>query len=584
MAIGLIGWGRFFDPHIGKITVPAPPDGQGKPWLWDFLRTEAPRLSPFFDCVQLPPASLTQSGTAATGDGYGITWRRMLDGTRYGNTESLMACVAGLRAHGIRVYGDVVLHQFASWTRHYPNGAKGGQTEGWFRGHQRPKIVDGKFAGWNDPIPPYCPEDDVPVPADDFAFGMEVSYQHCHPPGVTEADARDYLKWFSNRAAIYDFRYDDTKGQYARSVARIMNSLSNCSFYSEYFDGNPANLNWWATSAPMNGRSAVEDFTLHWRLQAACNGFDARQFDQNGAGYWQQRPDLSVLFVDNPDTDTSPGQQIIFNKGIAYALMLNLPCRLALVYGKDYFPSSVWPGAYGLKPIVDNIAWFARTFALGNWERRWVDKDVYAFTRDGNGGAIGWSGGCLVAANFNTLNSRTIRVQTMWAPGTWIHDYSGHCADATVGADGYVSITLPSNAFSAGVSFGLFAPGGVNHPVPNPPIPTTQVYEGAHGEDVSALNEGPFTLPQRIRCAAGSTVKAVLTIDRTRLNESSSAEISIQEPDGTLLASASTGSGSHVSVSGKIREAGWHALGLIGHGIPAGGASFSLSVTYTGLA
>ena len=189
-----------------------------------------------------------------------------------------------------------------------------------------------------------------------------------------------------------------------------------------------------------------------------------------------------------------------------------------------------------------------------------------------------------MATNFNTLNSRTIRVQTMWAQETWIHDYSSHCADATVGADGYVTITLPSNAFSAGVSFGLFAPGGVNHPVPNPPISTTQVYEGAHGEDVRPLNEGPFTLPQRVRCAAGTTVEAVLTTDRTQLNESSSAEISIQEPGGTLLASGSTGSGSHVTVSGKIREAGWHALGLIGHGIPADGAGFSLSVTYTGLA
>jgi hypothetical protein len=189
-----------------------------------------------------------------------------------------------------------------------------------------------------------------------------------------------------------------------------------------------------------------------------------------------------------------------------------------------------------------------------------------------------------VAANFNTLNSRTITVQTMWAPGTWIHDYAGHCEDATVGGNGYVTITLPSNAFSAGVSFGLFAPGGVNHQVPNPPISTTQVYEGAHGEDVPPLNEGAHTLPQRIRCAAGSTVKAVLKIDRSQLNESGSAEISIHEPDGTLLASGSTGTDSHVTVSGKIREAGWHALGLTGHGIPADGAGFSLSVTYTGLA
>jgi alpha-amylase len=266
-------------------------------------------------------------------------------------------------------------------------------------------------------------------------------------------------------------------------------------------------------------------------------------------------------------------------------LMLNLPCRLALVYGKDYFPSSVWPGAYGLKPIIDNIAWFARTFAFGNWERRWVDQDVYAYTRDGNGGSVGWSGGCLVAANFNTLNLRTITVQTMWAPGTWIHDYSGHCTDATVGGNGYVTITLPSNAFSRGVSFGLFAPGGVNHPVRNPPMTTTQIFKGEQGEDIPALHEGAFVLPQRIYCSSGTTVEAALTIDPSDMTKSSSIDFSLHEPSGAEVASGSIGSGSHVAtISGKTGEDGWHSLTLTGRGVAADGVKFSLSVKYRGLA
>lgn len=159
----------------------------------------------------------------------------------------------------------------------------------------------------------------MPVPRDDNPFGRELSYQHCRPAGMTESDAIDYLKWSQARTGAVGFRFDDTKGTYAPAVRRIMDSLPAAPFYSEFFDGDPVNLNGWATSAPMSGRSAVEDFTLHFRLQAACNGFDATQLVAGGAGYWQMNPGLSVGFVDNPDTDTSPGEQVIFNKGLAYA-------------------------------------------------------------------------------------------------------------------------------------------------------------------------------------------------------------------------------------------------------------------------
>ena len=195
-------------------------------------------------------------------------------------------------------------------------------------------------------------------------------------------------------------------------------------FYSEYFDGNPANLNDWAQDQ-MNGRSGVEDFTAHFAIQQACDSFDATQFFHSNVGYWQWNSGLSVVFTDNPDTDTSAGQQVIFNKGLAYAYMLCLPARLALIYGKDYYPDSVWPGAYGLKPIIDNLAWIARTFAFGNFEVRWQDKDVFVFTRDGNGAAVGWSGGLLTALNFNTLEARTVTVQTPFGPNRWLHDYTG---------------------------------------------------------------------------------------------------------------------------------------------------------------
>lgn len=566
--IGLIGWGRFFRDGQ-KIAAPAD--------LWNFLRKNANEISQSFDIVQLPPASLTQSGTDATGDGYGVIQRRMLDGTLYGNTEGLMAAVAALRARGVKVSADLVLHQFAAISTSYPHGGRGAQTPGWIRGHQS---WNEEKKGWNDPIPPYCQADDVPVPSADFSFGAEVSYQHCHPAGVTEADAIDYLKWLSARIDVTDFRFDDTKGTYAPAVRRIMDAVPHADFYSEYFDGNPANLNWWATSAPMNGRSAVQDFTLHFALQNACNGFDATQLSQ---GYWQWNSGLSVGFVDNPDTDTSPGQQIIFNKGIAYAIMLNLPARMSLVYLKDYLPDSVIPGAYGLKPIIDNLCWIARTFAFGAFQRQWIDKDVYCFTRDGQGGSAGWSGGLVVACNFNVLQSRTITVGTPFGPNHHIHDYSGHAPDVWTDMWGNATITIPSNAYSAGTSFVCYAPAGVNHSVAMTPLRTTQVFEGAHDLDVPVIKNGIQVLPQRIHCAGAATCFIEADFNKSAWSENTTVLVKVIHPNGVDYdyLTVSLFIASHKLLVGA-RQSGWYTIQLTAKGLPEAGSPFRLAVTYTG--
>ena len=37
MGVALIAWGRFFDRHGNRITVPVPSTEPGVPWLLDFL-------------------------------------------------------------------------------------------------------------------------------------------------------------------------------------------------------------------------------------------------------------------------------------------------------------------------------------------------------------------------------------------------------------------------------------------------------------------------------------------------------------------------------------------------------------------
>lgn len=588
MAVGLIAWARFPGTSPGqRITVPAPTTDPGKPYLWDFLHTEAANLAASFDIVQLPPWSLAEGGAGAGCDGYGLFERRNLNGTRYGSLESLMAAIAALNVHGCQTYGDLVLHQMSG-----ENGgpgvfrysgkdgnkvARGDTAPGWFRGG----------LGGDDPIPPFRPQDDVPVPSDDAAFGRELCYQNATPTGVTEDDAKDYVIWSQARTGAVGFRFDDTKGTHAQSVRRIMDSVPTLPFYSEYFDGNPANLNWWATSSPMSGRSAVEDFALHFRIQAACNSFDATQFDQGGAGYFEWNSGLSVGFVDNPDTDTTDGEQVIFNKGLAYAYLLTLPLRMALVYGKDYFPDSVWSGAYGLHPLIDNLCWISRTFAFGAYQVRWVDKDVHVATRDGNGGASGWSGGLLTALNFNTLSPRTITCATTFGPNRWLHDYTGHHGDIWTDWDGNATFTIPSNAFSGGESYLCFAPGGVTQPFTTRSRSTTQTYFGMFDLDVRPAMNGSHILPQRVYCAKDSHVSISLSLKGAHetLPKGWAINTTVTDKNGALVAQVRVGTAATSkppNAAGKVNQTGWHTVTVEGSNLPAAGVGYRLDINYTG--
>lgn len=487
MSISLIGWGRFFDGAGSRITVPAPVSDPGKPWLWDLLASKAHLLAKAgFDRIQLPPASKAQGGDGNGCDGYGVYCMRDLGNldqqgsvpTRYGSLDQLRRLVAVAHQNGLAVDMDLVLHQLIGGTK----------------GTYRYKTSDGSLNG-RGPMNPGCfrsatVRDDVPVPVDDFAFGDEKLYQRCEPPNYTVHDALDYGSWVFETTGADGARFDDTKGTWPPFVAEFMNHgpMATKMFYSEYFDGNPANLNEWATGAPMNGRSAVEDFTLHFAIQNACNNLNARSLD--GSGYYTWRPDLSVGFVDNPDTDTSPGQQVVSSKLLGYAFLLSIACREVLIYGKDYFGPEIWPGAYGLHPWIDNLIYINRVFAYGGTATRWLDDKVIVINRDGNGGELGTSPGLLTCLNFDTWNHRTITCATSFGANVHLHDYTGHHADIWTDWQGNATFTIPANAFANGQSYLCFSRAASDKAISIRSRTTTQTLYGADDLDIPCVVAG----------------------------------------------------------------------------------------------
>jgi alpha-amylase len=453
-----------------------------------------------FSALQLPPASKAQGGVADTCDGYGVFDPRDLGNklqqgsrpTRYGSVESLRRLIACCHAVGIDAYLDVVLHQ-----RSGENGGPGVFNYLDAEGHSlsgRGPMRAGCFRG----VPPANrPEDAVPVPASDFEFGREKVYQNCDPAGYTIHDALDYGDWLFRTTDADGMRFDDTKGTWAPFVATFMRTgpMAKKFAYSEYFDGDPNNLNWWATSPPMSSRSLVEDFTLHWALQTACDQGNAEVL--NGAGYAARNPFLSCTWVDNPDTDTSPGQGVISSKLLAYAFILSTE-GYPFVYAKDYYPASVWPGAYGLKPWIDNLIWIHEVLASGTTVTQYLDPKVIVLNRTGDPGL-------LTAMNFDTWNPRTIECSTTFGPNVQLHDYTGRHPDIWTDWEGCASFTIPSNVDRNGQSYLCFSRAGIDQPIDVNRRTTTQVFFGAPDLDIPPARNGQ-SMVGRIWCLDQSTI------------------------------------------------------------------------------
>ena len=580
MGVALIAWGRFLDRNGDRITVPAPSTTPGAPWLLDFLAGEARRLREVgFTAIQLPPVSKAQGGAGSGCDGYGVFDVRDIGSkpqqgstpTRYGSADSLRRMVACSHAVGMDVYLDVVMHQLMGenggpGTFRYL-GADGKALNG--RGAMHPGCFRGN-TGNNDPIPPFRREDAVPVPADDFPFGREKVYQNCNPPGYTTEDALDFGDWLFRTTGADGMRFDDTKGTWAPFVARFMRSRAMASkfAYAEYFDGNPASLDWWATSAPMSSRSLVEDFTLHWALQAACNGNNARALD--GAGYIARNPFLACTFVDNPDTDTSPGEQVISNKLLAYAFLLSAE-GYPFVYGKDYFGGDVWPGAYGLKPWIDNLIWIHETLAAGSTVTRYLDDSVIVLNRMG-------APGLLTALNFDTWNRRTITCQTGFGGNVDLHDYTGRHPDIRTNADGTATFTIPSNAHQSGQSYLCFSRADLGAPVALVRRQTTQTFFGADDLDIQALRNGATNIG-RIYSDANVPVRVSLQ-PGTGWAAGATIRLAITGSDGAALGQQTIQHGKAIpTLEVRPHTAGWCGMQATAEGL-AGLVSFAATVTY----
>jgi alpha-amylase len=568
---------RFTGADGQKIVMPAPvdPDTPHAPWWWDHLASQAEELRRCgFSAVLLPPVCKTASGAASDADGYGLYDNYDIGSknqvyavpTRFGDHERLRRMIAVMHACGLDVYGDVVMHQYDggnNGTYQYL-GADGKTLNGRFPKH--PSC----FVG----APPRVAVDPVANPEGNFGFGDMASYINSTPHGYMLGGAIAAADWLTRTLDLQGYRIDDVKGMAVQAVRQLLDSDSMAGRFAvgEYFDGNPSALHWWVWQSGMGGRCQVFDFTLHWTIQAMCNNNSNWWMGGlQGAGFIAVDPTSAVTFVDNPDTDLSYGENVIWNKLLGYALILTAE-GYPSVYYKDY---STDAGCYGLKPFIDNLIWIHENLAFGDTLTRWGnDPQVYVFERQGYPGL-------LVALNNDQWTSHPRTVQTSFGPNTQLHDYTGKHPDIWTDDNGRASFTIPRN--DNGQSYLCFSRVGYAQGFALNRRTTTQSLFGAADLDTAPAVNGMPVTAGRVWCQGDTEVVVEFGADTSAWPAQAEILLELIDARGKTLAQQAYNTKTLDAVCRAMADqTGWLVLQVTGQGLAAAGASYTLTVTYTG--
>ncbi len=540
-------------------VMPAPvdPDTPDAPWWWDKVASLAPEIKKCgFSVVQLPPFCKTQSGAAPDADGYGkfddydIGSKNQFYSvpTRFGTAQQLRRCIAVLNACGLGAYADIVIHQYdgGSNSAYICLGADGKTKNGRFPKH--PSC----FVG----APPRVPVDPVFDSNGNFGFGDMVAYIQSRPENYMADGVVDAADWLLRTTGLvnphlHGFRLDDTKGSNVGFVKRLVTSktMANLFSYGECFTGNPDELKRWVTV--MNGHSSTLDFTLHFALQNMCDDSGANMQQMNGAGLAALDPFHAVTFVDNSDTDTTNGEQIISNKLLAYTYILTTE-GYPMVYYRDYADE---PNCYGLKKWIDNLVWIHENLAFGATVTRFIDNQTIVLERQGYPG--------LLTAISTDTNKKTITCSTNFGPNTQLHDYTGRHADIWTDQHGNATFTIPGNYFNGGESYLCFSRSGYTQPFSLNRHSTTQTFFGAEDLDIAPTGAAQSVRAGQIWCEAGSVIQL----------ESPTPHISVTvlDPSGASV--------KLINGRGVTSAAGWYTLQVLS--TLQAPAPWELTVTYT---
>lgn len=562
-----------------SISVPSPFDGDASvPWWYDKIAADAESWAANgVTDILFPSPRKTNAGAYPGADGYGVWWEYDIGSvdtpqfggqpTRFGIAEKLRRAIAICLANGMSVHVDLVDHQ--------RQGGKAGV-------YRYPSADGGSLGRFPKDPPcfrgdsPRVPEDPVPSPADDYAFGDELCPKNALPKDYVWDGLIQAGNWVFRTLGVQGARLDDMKGMNVDFMKAFMNTGAMASkyFFAEYASGNRNDTNWWVDQ--VDGRASAIDFDWHYNMaQPMCNDAGAGTFNMAtlaGRGMIGNNPMKAVPFVESMDSDTNGFATIVENKALAYALLLGGE-GLPMIYIRDYLQE---PDCYGLKPHIDNMMWCHQNLANGPTVPRYGDQKVFVFERTGAPGMI-------MTLNNDVWNAawHMVTIQTAFGANVELKDYTGfNETHYWTDRQGRVTIWVPPGA--NGMGYGCWSRVGLDQPIQIKSRSCTQQFFGALDLDIPQAKNGNQTVG-RIWIDEGSLIHFDLDVDTTGWTPVSAIRFQVMDPSGKVQGGnkITKANPDTASASSRSEVTGWHELQLISGGLPTAGSSFTFTVNYT---
>jgi alpha-amylase len=507
--MGVILQGVYRRQADPTISVPAPrdhgPDDPPIPHWYDHLAAHAAEYAKAgITHLQLPPVSMC-SGDWPTQDGYGVFNEYDLGSptrpTRFGHAEILQRLCAILHANGITPLTDWVPHQRSGSRKSgiYDYVSTTGKPG---RFPKVPSCFRERYPG----EPGRVHIDPVAGPlADQFPFGDPLA----HLNGLGPKGEKNYVinnlidagDWLYRRLDLGGCRNDCTKGQAFESVRRwgTSKAMKGKVMIGEYAEGNRDTLGWWVRT--LGFQFSTYDFEFKYRARDMCNNasrFDMRRWRNSGlASLGWPYSMCSVTFIENADSDTNGFGAAVFNKLLAYAMMLTMEGWPSIYY-RDYAKEKDCYG-HGMKDGIDNLIWIHENIAQGETIWRAAEYQYLVMER---------TGGPRLLCGFNNDSwggSKRVYVKTGFGPNVHLHDYTGHGPDVWTDWQGGMLMEIPENDNGSG--YCCYSVVGLSKPNTRNSWPTTQEFDGADDLDIPPARMNDTTSVTRIWVAQNAEVK-----------------------------------------------------------------------------
>ncbi len=485
--------------------------------------------------------------------------------TRVGNKNDLLKMIAVFHSNGIEVIQDVVLNhvdnagsafgaggqdQFA--LTNYDDGTTGGYKNFRYVCYETPATDEsesdylnrkGRWSkNWTNFYPNQfnaCCNNDL----NSVYWGPDISYEgnayggsscsNCYNPAQSENymrdEARNWFIWYKKQTGVDGYRFDAVK-HFSTAVVEdlLFNAQNNAGFASGgsemfavgEFVGGGNQLDDWANAT--QNRAGTFDFSLREGIYAMVQSGGLYNLAQIPSLQQNNRQRTSP-FVNNHDTFRpqfdNNGNYVGWNTGDELAPHINpfdprIEAAHAIMFAVDGAPIVFMEDLFNLsnsnrfwhdpqnetdlpvRSALENIIWCHQKleFKTGAYNVRFQAQDHLVIER---------SAKAIISVNDNWTDWQTATIQTNFAAGTQLHDYSGaNSNDVFVDVNGQVQIsTPPCDGSNIRRGYSIWGPAGISGGFSPSKIVTQQEWEMANdlGDSHSfSLQQGGALQPNSI--------------------------------------------------------------------------------------